>query len=173
MNFAEARHREIVRDEVQHTESRYNQLFVETQGQARIGVDGQIQQLISQHQIELQKRDQTLHDLKAEHNSMIRQLRTQLDTERDELRDQLELRMNGFLEGYSKMSIEFEETKKERDDLLEALRAVRDTPSKPSMVGIRKESGEFAPPIGRELFSGIVERGFQSDLREKAPFPVP
>ncbi len=104
---------------------------------------------------------------------MIRQLRTQLDTERDELKDQVELRMNGFLEGYSKMSIEFEETKKERDDLLQALRAAQDTPSKPSTVGIPKESGEFAPPIGRELFSGIPERGLQSDLREKASFPVP
>ena len=60
MNFAEARHHEIGRDEVQHAESRYNQLFVEAQGQTRRGVDEQIQQLISQHQIELQKRDQAL-----------------------------------------------------------------------------------------------------------------
>ena len=128
-------------------------------------MDEQIGQLISLHQIELRKRDQTLHDSKAEHSNMIIQLRTQLDNERHELKDQLQNRMSDFLEGYSKMSIELEEIKKERDSLLEALRVVQDTPSKHLWLGFQRRAANLRLRLGESCFQGFRKGVYQEPTK--------
>lgn len=127
-------------------------------------MDEQIGQLISLHQIELRKRGQTLHDSKAEHSNMIIQLRTQLDNERHELKDQLQNRMSDFLEGYSKMSIELEEIKKERDSLLEALRVVQDTPSKHLWLGFQRRAN-LRLRLGESCFQGFRKGVYQEPTK--------
>ena len=65
MNLAEVRRHEIVRDEMLHAETCHNQLVLEAQGPVRRGAGEQVQQLISQNQLELQQRDQALHALRV------------------------------------------------------------------------------------------------------------
>lgn len=121
MSLAQARHNEILQSEVGQAQARHQQVIMESKGSAQAFVDKAMHDMKLQYQQMASKYDHLVSNMKAQHEHAIRNLQIRHAAEIKDLRQSHEQKIDEVLEGYTKMSKDFEALKVERDSLREAL----------------------------------------------------